>query len=319
MSVSLSTGVAIASYRRPDDLTRCLQALSEQNRLPDDIIVVIRSDDEATKASVAAAAATRLSVRPVFVNAPGLVAARNMALASCRTDILAFIDDDTRPHRDWLERIVPHFAGNPALGGLGGKDRIHDGISFNERTTRVVGKIQWFGRVVPNHHLGQGAPWAVDFIKGANMSFRTKAFRGIGFDGRLCGTGAQPYEDFMFCLAVRRAGWTLLYDPSVVVDHFLGQREETRHYGEIVSVKDKQGFRDLAFNEVLALWDELSSVRLVAYAAWSLAVGTAICPGLLQAVRFTPKLGLASWQRFALTQRGKFDAFIQLGLRRSPG
>ncbi len=314
----LSIGVAIASYQRPDDLKRCLQALSEQSQLPSDVMVVVRSDDEATKDVVATATIKRLLVRQIFVDAPGLVAARNVALASCRTDILTFIDDDTVPHRDWLERIVPHFADDPTLGGLGGKDRIHNGTSFDDRTTCDVGRIQWFGRVVPNHHLGHGAPWTVDFIKGANMSFRANAFQGISFDERLRGIGAQPYEDLVFCSAIRHAGWKLLYDPNVVVEHFLGKREEIRHYADIATVKDKKGFQDFAFNEVVAIWGELPASRLIAFALWSFVVGTGVCPGLLQAIRFTPKLGISSWQRFALAQKGKFDAFIELGLRHRP-
>jgi len=316
MAPACSTiGVAIASYRRPNDLKRCLQALSKQSRLPDDVIVVVRTDDEATKDTVAAAAAGRLPVRQLFVDAPGTVPARNIALKHCQTDILSFIDDDTVPHRDWLERIIPYFAIDPTLGGLGGKDRIHDGTSFDERAAHDVGRIQWFGRVVPNHHLGFGASRTVDFIKGANMSFRATAFQDIRFDERLRGTGAQPYEDLVFSSAIRRAGWKLVYDPRIVVDHFLGKREETRHYADIATVKDKQGFRNFAFNEVVAVWDELPASRLAAFAVWSFAVGTGVCPGLLQAIRFTPKLGVSSWQRLALAQMGKLDAFIELGLR----
>ena len=315
MAPVLTIGIAIASYRRPDDLKRCLKALSEQNRPPDDVIVVVRADDEATKDTVAAAADGRLPVRQLFVDAPGTVPARNVALKHCRTDILSFIDDDTMPHRDWLERIVPYFAVDPTLGGLGGKDRIHDGTSFNDRAVHDVGRIQWFGRVVGNHHLGVGAARTVDFLKGANMSFRTAAFRDIQFDARLRGTGAQTSEDLVFSAAVRRAGWKLVYDPRIVVDHFLGKREEIRHYADIATVKDKQGFLNFAFNEVVAVWDELPASRLVAFALWSFTVGTGICPGLLQAVRFTPKLGVSSWRRFALAQTGKLDAFIELGLR----
>ena len=314
-SACLTIGVAIASYRRPDDLKRCLEALSEQSRLPDDVLVVVRADDEATQDTVAAVAGERLPVRSLLVGAPGTVPARNVALAHCRTDIFSFIDDDTVPHRDWIERIVPYFADDPALGGLGGRDRIHNGTSFDDRAARDVGRIQWFGRVVPNHHLGVGAPRTVDFLKGANMSFRAAAFRGIEFDARLRGTGAQPYEDLVFSSAVRRAGWKLLYDPGIAVDHFLGRREETRHYADIATVKDRQGFRNFAFNEVVAVWDELPAGGLIAFALWSLAVGTGICPGFLQAVRLTPRLGAASWQRFALAQSGKLDAFIELGLR----
>lgn len=104
----LAAGVATPCYRRPDDLKRRLKALSEQSRPPDDVIVVVRADDEATKDAVAAAADGRLPVRQVL-----LVAARNAALDHCPRDVFSFVDDDTVPHQAWLERTVPHLADSP--------------------------------------------------------------------------------------------------------------------------------------------------------------------------------------------------------------
>ncbi len=315
----LSFGVVIPTYRRPDDLARCLQALGQQDRLPDDVIVTVRDTDEETLRFLAGRSGLPFPLRVVKPDMPGVVAARNAALEACRTEILAFLDDDTVPHPDWARRVARHFEADPKLGGLGGKDRLHDGTHFNEGRANRVGKVQWFGRVVADHHLGHGAPRPVDMLKGANMSFRAAAFEGVRFDARLRGAGAQPNDDLAFSLAVRRAHWTLRYDPEVIVDHFSGGREEVRHYATVAAVRDAQGFHDWAFNEVVALWDEFPPWRRTVFAAWSLLVGTRVCPGLVQAVRFTPRLGLASWQRFVLAQRGKLDALRTLLPRRGAG
>lgn len=45
--------VLVPTYRRPDDLSRCLSALLRQQRTPDEIVVVARADDEATHACLA--------------------------------------------------------------------------------------------------------------------------------------------------------------------------------------------------------------------------------------------------------------------------
>lgn len=305
----LSLGVTIPTYRRPNDLERCLQALAKQQRLPDDVIVTVRDIDEQTRRFIAGCSGLPFPLRMIDLAAiPGLVAARNAALDACRTDIMAFLDDDTAPHPDWAARVVEHFVADTNLGGLGGKDRLHDGTCFNDGRTDRVGQVQWFGRVVADHHLGHGAPRRVQMLKGANMSFRANAFARIRFDTRLRGTGAQPNDDLTFSLAMRREGWTLRYDPAVAVDHYSGSTEQVRHYVDIAAVRDVQGFRDFAFNEVVALWDEFPLWRRGVFAIWSVLVGTRVCPGLVQAVRFTPRLGLASWQRFALAQRGKLDA-----------
>ncbi len=315
----LSLGVAIPTNRRPDDLARCLQALARQERLPDDVIVTVRDADEPSRRFLAGCSGLPFPLRVLEMAAPGLVAGRNAALEACRTEILAFLDDDTAPHPDWARRVADHFEADPTLGGLGGKDRLHDGTRFNEGRADRVGQVQWFGRVIADHHLGHGGPRPVDMLKGANMSFRAAAFADVRFDTRLRGSGAQPNEDLAFSLAVRRAHWALRYDPAVVVDHFSGSREEVRHYVAVAAVHDVQGFRDWAFNEVVALWDELPPWRRGVFAAWSLLVGTRVCPGLVQAVRFTPRLGFASWQRFLLAQRGKLDALRVLMPSRGAG
>ena len=45
--------VLVPTYRRPQDLARCLAALQKQERVPDEVVVVARPDDEATHACLA--------------------------------------------------------------------------------------------------------------------------------------------------------------------------------------------------------------------------------------------------------------------------
>jgi GT2 family glycosyltransferase len=309
---NLSLSVAIPTFRRADDLARCLKALAAQKCLPDEVLVTVRDIDTETQRRLAALPPMPFPLRVIDLTATGLVAARNAALVACTSDIIAYVDDDAAPHPDWVCRVLGHFAADPHLGGLGGKDRLHNGQRFVEGRRANVGQVQWFGRVVADHHLGYGGPRPVDMLKGANMSFRRAAVGAIRFDARLRGKGAQPNEDLTFSLAVRRAGWNLVYDPAVLVDHFSGGRTEARHYAEMAAVRDTKGFSEWAFNEVVAVWDEFPPWRLAVFFVWSLLIGTRVCPGLLQAIRFTPSLGLASWQRFVLAQRGKFEALRTL-------
>ncbi len=307
-----SIGVLIATYCRPEELARCLRALADQQRQADDVMVVVRDTDAATRRFLDGFHDPRCPVRAITVSAPGVVAARNAGLAACRTDVLAMVDDDAAPHPDWLLRIGAHFAADPLLGGLGGRDRCHDGAGFDDRQAAVVGRIQWFGRLIGNHHLGVGPVRDVDFLKGANMSYRVQALAGVRFNTRLQGNGAGPHEDMAFSIDVRRRGWRLRYDPQVLVDHYAAPREEPRHYVAIAGVTNAASFSNHAFNIVVALWDDLSPPRRLAFALWSLLVGTGTFPGLAQAVRFTPRLGLQSWRRFMLAQRGVFAAYRTL-------
>jgi GT2 family glycosyltransferase len=305
-------GVLIATYQRPDDLLRCLTALKSQTLPPDDILLVVRESDVITKSRLGDYRWEGLPIRVITVSTPGTVAARNAGLDDCKTDILAIIDDDTSPQVDWLSCIMENFRRDPLLGGLGGRDRCFDGVRFDDRKEAVVGKIQWYGRTIGNHHLGFGKVREVDMLKGANMSFRAKAFANVRFDARLKGNGAQPSEDFCFSVHVKASGWKLAYDPSVVVDHYASQRAEPRHYVGIAAVVDEAAFRDFSYNQVLSIWNALSPFSRAVFFVWSSLIGTGIFPGLIQAVRFTPTLGLQSWRRFLIAQHGKVDAFRDL-------
>jgi GT2 family glycosyltransferase len=305
---TLSIGVLVCSYQRPADLARCLDGLKQQSRRPDDVIVVCRDTDRVTRDWLDARPQEELPVRVRIVSHPGIVAARNMGHDACRTDILASIDDDVVPHVEWLARMERHFLADPTLGGVGGRDHVHDGERFDERLAKTVGRLQWFGRPIGNHHLGYGPPREVQNFKGANMAFRAAAMAGVRFDTRLCGRKIEAHEDLAFSLAVWRKGWKLLYDPAVLVYHYAG-RPDKRAYSAVEKGMDPIEIHDAAFNMVIALWDGLSPFQRGAFVIWSLAVGTKVEPGLVQAIRFTPRLGLESWRRFFFAQKGRWWAY----------
>lgn len=271
--------VIVPSWRRPADLARCLRALAVQRVQPFEVIVGAREGDDAT-AQVATDEAARVAFPVVVATTPhaGVVAVMTAALERVRGDIVAFTDDDAEPRADWIERLDACFV-HAAVGGAGGRD-----WQVAERGNREdVGRVQWFGRVVGNHHLGAGAARPVDVLKGANAAFRTHLVRVVGLDERLRGEGAQMHWEMALCLPLRRAGWTLLYDPAIAVDHHIAPRHDAdqRHRGRFAP--DPQ--RDAVHNETLVLLEHLGPLRRLAFMAWARLVGTGIAPGLLQVPR----------------------------------
>lgn len=307
----MTASVLICTYNRVENLRRCLDALALQDCKPDEVIITVRNDDPATRNFVQDYQ-TLFPIVTIDMETPGLIAARNAGIAYCTNDVLCMIDDDTEPHTHWLSQIVRDFIADPLLGALGGRDYCFDGVVFDIGRADVVGKLQWFGRTIGNHHLGHGLIRSVDLLKGANMSFRRKAIETARCDIRLRGKGAQPSEDISLCVAVANQGWTIAYDPRASVSHYLGSRTEARHYGGVAPVTDVVGFRDFAYNEVVGLWGAFTPLQRLAFIMWSSFVGTGVCPGLLQAFRFTPSLKTNSWKRFMLAQQGKWQAFLDM-------
>ncbi len=276
----MKISIVVPSYRRPAQLQRCLAALDEQERSPDEVIVVHRADDEPTAAVVAEnrSAWTRGAV----VKRVGVLAAMEAGVEAASGDVVAFTDDDAVPRSDWLRRIEAALEADEQVVGVGGRDWCWYGSRLVEEGRRQrVGRVQWFGRLTSGHHAGTDAPQDVHVLKGCNMAFRMEALADIGFDHRLRGQGAQTHYELSLCLQALRRGGSLRYDPAVAVDHFPAPRHDRDQ-------RDQPAYEaivDSVHNETLAVLEHFGIGRRVAYAAWATLIGTTSSPGLLQALR----------------------------------
>jgi glycosyltransferase involved in cell wall biosynthesis len=291
----VTISVLIPTWRRPLELARCLRAVCAQSFQAKQIVVTVRRDDIETLHALerllqSGDAPNGLEV--VVVEPMPLVAAMTAGLAQTNGTLVALTDDDAEPRLDWLERIVEHFR-DPTVGGVGGRD-----WQLAERWDEPkVGIVSWYGRTIGNHHLGAGPARGVELLKGVNCCFRGDELRRMGFDRRLRGKGNVSHWEMSLCLAFRQAGWQLLYDPLIAVDHNMA----LRHDGDINARGGfaVDSFIDSVHNETLALLGYLSPIRRAAFLAWAAALGTGESPGLAQLLRLELKgrpQSLARWR-----------------------
>ncbi|CAM2138347.1 Glycosyltransferase [Pararobbsia alpina] len=277
----MKTSVLVPTFRRPDDLERCLAALSAQTCPADEVIVIARREDAPTVAALDRWIAVKVvrGLRVAWVGEPGQVAANNCGLREASNELILITDDDAAPHADWVERIRAHFMRDPQLGGVGGRDFVHERGALLTGDVNKVGLMSWYGRTIGNHHLGSGAPREVQILKGVNMAWRRDAIEGLRFDTRLRGAGAQVHNDLAFSLAVRRRNWKLLYDPAVRVDHY----PATRGDDDQRFVLNETAYFNAAYNYRFVVREHLSTAGRVAFVAYYSLVGTSADPGLARA------------------------------------
>lgn len=298
----MKISVVIPTYRRSQDLQRCLEALKKQTRPADEVLVVVRDTDSETWSFLSVFHAESLPVKTAIVTVSGVVAAMNVGLDTAQGDIIAFTDDDAGPHSDWLSRIETHFLADQQVGGVGGRDWVYHGTCLEDGAQNIVGRVQWFGRVIGNHHIGVGKAQEVDILKGVNMSFRRTAIQNLRFDPRMLGTGAQVHFEIPFSLTLKQAGWKLIYDSEIGVDHFRGQRFDE---------DQRDRFNDVALsnavhNETLALLEYLSPVRQIVFIVWAICIGTRDAFGTLQCFRFLPSQGALASHKYLASLRGRW-------------
>lgn len=303
----MKISVLVPTYKRPADLARCLAALRLQTRAADEVLVVARPEDEATHARLGIERAENnpFVLRVIETGLGGQVVALNRGLEAAEGDMVAITDDDAAPRPDWLARAADAFASDPALGGLGGRDWIFERGAQITGSREKVGYIRRNGTVCGNHHLGVGEPREVSLLKGANMIYRRSAVGQLRFDTRLRGKGAQVCNDIGFALSVKRAGWKLVYDPRVAVDHFPAERfdENGRDAQTLGSLTDH------SYNLQLILREHLTpGARQVAW-FWYAAVGTRALPGFAHALlAFVRTRNASVWPRYRALRRGAQEA-----------
>jgi GT2 family glycosyltransferase len=298
----VSVSVLVPTWRRPAELARCLAGLAAQTRTPDEVVVVARPDDRQTWRLLERQDAGG-AVQGLAVDTPGVVASLNAGLGAARGDVVAVTDDDAVPRADWLERIEHTLLGAADIGGVGGRDWVHHDSEVLDDGRPTVGKVRWFGRVVGNHHLGVGPARDVDVLKGANMAFRREALRGVTIDPGLRGAGAQVHWEIDLCLGVKRAGWRLVYDPAIAVDHFPADRldEDQRTGRPVVALENE------VYNETYVLLRRLPRWRGALALGYGLLVGTRLAPGLVTAIERRAR-GERVPARLAACQRARVQA-----------
>jgi glycosyltransferase involved in cell wall biosynthesis len=306
----MKISVLVPTYRRSEDLERCLEALKLQSLPADEVLVMVRDTDEETHQFLGGFDAGSLPLKIVDVVEPGQVAALNAGLAAATGDVISITDDDAAPHPDWLRRIEEHFLVDDRVGGVGGRDItytngiLHD-ASVHPGASNIVGKLQWFGRTIGNHHIGNGEPREVDILKGANMSYRRTAILDLCFDVKLRGIGAQVYNDLGFSLSVKKRDWKLIYDPMVQVDHHLGVRFDSTNRLEF----NYDHWLNSAFNETLIILDSLSSIQRYIYMLWAVFIGSRSSLGFLQTLRFAPKEKHLTFKKFNASMHGRWQGY----------
>lgn len=297
--------VLVPSYRRPQDLLRCLVALDQQTRPVDQVVVVIRDTDSDTKRALQAISHLQLPIHVVEVAVPGVVAAMNAGLAASKGDILAVTDDDACPHIDWIERIEKHYLVNENVGGVGGRDFVYHEDILEDGIATQVGKLSWFGRTIGNHHIGIGEAREVDILKGVNMSFRKSAIGDLQFDERMKGTGAQVHLEMGFCLKLRRAGWKLIYDPKVAVNHY----PATRFDEDQRKAFNPEAYKNAAHNETVILLEALLPLQRILFILWSFLIGSSQSFGILQAVRFQFSEREVAYKKLFASLKGRWHGW----------
>ncbi|MBS1879731.1 MAG: glycosyltransferase [Actinobacteria bacterium] len=202
--------VVVCSHDGARTLDECLAGVAALDYPDFELIVVLDGcgDDSAAIARAHGAIVHETDHR-------GLGHARNVGIAAARGEIVAFLDDDAYPDRDWLRYLAATLR-HRRFAGVGGPNVPPTDAGF-------VAECVAAAPGGPIHVLVSDRE--AEHLPGCNMAFRKEALEGIGgFDERFRVAG----DDVDVCWRLQQAGHRLGFSAGAVVIHH--RRDSVRRY-----------------------------------------------------------------------------------------
>jgi GT2 family glycosyltransferase/glycosyltransferase involved in cell wall biosynthesis len=266
--------VIVVNYRGAEDTITCLRALREALDYPPDRLQLICVDNASGDGS---AEKLRGLSDVEVVESPtnlGFAGGCNLGATHATGTVLAFLNNDARPHADWVSAAVDVLRAEPTVAAVASKVLDWDG----ERIDFVDGGLTWFGMGYKRHAGSpdtgdHDTPRDVLFATGAAMFVRAGVFRELGgFDERFF----MFYEDVDLGWRLNLRGWRVRYAPDSLAYH--------RHHASMSKVDGEDTARELYLlerNALAALYKNASDATLAKAlpAALALAVRRATARG----------------------------------------
>ena len=213
--------IAICTYNRDYILEKSvLAALAQDNALDYEVLVVDNNSTDNTALLIQGMVAGNPRLRPVKELRQGLSFARNRAVKESRGDYLVFVDDDAVLCPDYLKKLHKLLCRIPHPGAAGGPVSL--GWMRPAPSWYEPGLDIWYNRL--DHGTRRCFLEYPQILYGTNMVFskeileRVGGFRtGLGRSGK----GLGDSEDLEIMLRIAKAGLPVVYDPELLVTHYI--------------------------------------------------------------------------------------------------
>jgi len=213
--------IVVPSAAAPEFLFACLRSLERHlpASIPTETIVVLdRAPADAAAAVEAAAPGVLVAASAVRL---GLARSGNRGRRRARGEFIALVHDDSEIEAGWLEALVSAAAAHPEAGAFGGL------VTFPDGTPQTAGDVLFRdGSGLPVWAGSSACAGSLDRLRAADycasnaLLVRTAAWDAVG--------GLDPryfpayYVDVDLAMALRDAGWSVLFEPRARNRHRKG-------------------------------------------------------------------------------------------------
>lgn len=217
----------IATYNRPDDLTKTVESLLAQTVLPAELCIVDSTPEAPARQKIEELCAQSGLQLDYHHPAPrGLTVQRNVGIDRTKGDPVFFIDDDVALAPDCHAEVLAEFERwGPELGGVRATPvRPARPSRLTIAYRRFFGIGGWWpeasGKVRPGFYAegvsDSKAVRKVEYFNGWFMAYKREVFENERFDEALAGYGYKEDIDLSYRVSRR---YTLVQTPKARCDH----------------------------------------------------------------------------------------------------
>ncbi|MHA1834057.1 MAG: glycosyltransferase family 2 protein [Candidatus Baldrarchaeia archaeon] len=252
--------VLIPTYRRGYLIRYTLEALEKQTCKNFEVIIVLKPSGDGTE-KIVKKHAKRLKINLILQHQGHVIDALNLGLKYANGDIIAFLDDDAIPDREWTQRHIEAYE-SPTIGGVAGNvipARLKENkpIRVKDVASHIIPEFKTlssFERVfrkiyckplpgLENHLVYISKAGVVEYNPyvsrlawrqtvnsllgmGANMSVLSKAVEGFSFPNSwILGLSWEQFLGWH----IWKKGYSLIFDPKAIVYHLVHGETLTRN------------------------------------------------------------------------------------------
>ncbi|WP_223694589.1 glycosyltransferase [Leifsonia poae] len=209
--------VVLVNFRGADDTIECIRELNELNwprELLEIVVVENGSGDDSREKLKALGDQITLVVSE---ENRGFTGGCNLGVSKSTGEFVAFLNNDAKPHADWIATAVDTFASGTNIGAVASKVLDWEG----ERVDYLDAAITWYGMGYKPHagEMDRGS-WDTEkdvlFGTGAAMFVRAAVFEELGgFDD----TYFMFYEDVDLGWRMNLLGYRFRFQPASLAYH----------------------------------------------------------------------------------------------------
>lgn len=294
--------VLIPTYKRAHLISHVLEALQRQSYSNFETLVLLKPSGDGTE-EVLEGFRKALNMRLILQEEGYVTDALNIGLEQAKGTVVAFLDDDAVPHRDWLQNHLVTYS-DSSIGGVAGnvvptalerastyaKEGESEIIPYPEEFMKSTGRILWncpieglenhlvyisrAGRVTYDSSLSQ-CSW--DRVTksllgmGANMSVLSKTVKGFKFPSSwILGISWEQFLGWH----IWNQGYTLVFNPNAVVNHIIHDQTLSRDKKDLKKEALRVMEGNLLFYRLHGLEQNLSGMHRIVWLIINIMMNT---------------------------------------------